>query len=77
MSNRQHEKYEQLIARCRTLAAQGHRLSDFGRCTFYSDSTNDLPLLDHVSHPVATNPVPALAAIAAQRGWPILRLFDQ
>lgn len=59
------------------LAAQGHRLSDFGRCTFYSDSTNDLPLLDHVSHPVATNPVPALAAIAAERGWPILRLFDQ
>lgn len=59
------------------LATRGHRLSDFDRCTFYSDSTNDLPLLEHVSHPVATNPVPALAAIAAERGWPILRLFDQ
>lgn len=59
------------------LEARGHRLADFGRCTFYSDSTNDLPLLEHVSHPVATNPVPALAAIAAERGWPILRLFDQ
>ena len=59
------------------LAAQGRQRSDFGRCTFYSDSTNDLPLLEHVSHPVATNPVPALAAIAVERGWPILRLFDQ
>jgi HAD superfamily hydrolase (TIGR01490 family) len=43
--------------------------------TFYSDSTNDLPLLERVSHPVATNPAPALAAIAAQRGWPVLHLF--
>lgn len=59
------------------LAARGATWSDFPRCTFYSDSTNDLPLLEHVSHPVATNPVPALAAIAAERGWPVLRLFDQ
>lgn len=59
------------------LAGQGRALADFERCTFYSDSTNDLPLLEHVSHPVATNPVPALAAIAAQRGWPVLRLFDR
>jgi HAD superfamily hydrolase (TIGR01490 family) len=59
------------------LAGQGRRLEDFDRCTFYSDSTNDLPLLERVSHPVATNPVPALAAIAAERGWPILRLFEQ
>lgn len=57
------------------LAGLGHQLSDFERCTFYSDSTNDLPLLEHVSHPVATNPVPALAAIAAERGWPVLHLF--
>ena len=57
------------------LAGRGQTLADFDRCTFYSDSTNDLPLLEHVSHPVATNPVPALAAIAAQRGWPVLRLF--
>jgi HAD superfamily hydrolase (TIGR01490 family) len=57
------------------LAGRGQSLADFDRCTFYSDSTNDLPLLEHVSHPVATNPVPALAAIAAQRGWPVLRLF--
>lgn len=58
------------------LAGLGHRLSDFDRCSFYSDSTNDLPLLERVSHPVATNPVPALAAIAAERGWPVLHLFQ-
>ena len=58
------------------LAAQGRSLADFERCTFYSDSTNDLPLLEHVSHPVATNPGPALRDIALQRGWPVLDLFQ-
>ena len=58
------------------LAERGLGWADVGRSTFYSDSTNDLPLLERVSHPVATNPVPALAAVAAQRGWPVLRLFE-
>jgi len=57
------------------LEAQGLRCADFERITFYSDSTNDLPLLESVSHPVATNPAPALQRIAGERGWPILRLF--
>jgi HAD superfamily hydrolase (TIGR01490 family) len=57
------------------LARQGLVLDDFQRSTFYSDSTNDLPLLEHVSHPVATNPGPALAHIAQARGWPVLKLF--
>jgi HAD superfamily hydrolase (TIGR01490 family) len=57
------------------LARQGLACDDFERITFYSDSTNDLPLLERVSHPVATNPAPALERIAAERGWPILRLF--
>lgn len=57
------------------LAAQGLRLGDFERSVFYSDSTNDLPLLEHVSHPVATNPGPALARVARERGWPVLELF--
>lgn len=57
------------------LAALGHQPSDFARSTCYSDSHNDLPLLEWVSHPVATNPNETLAAIAAARGWPILRLF--
>lgn len=57
------------------LAAQGRTLADFETSTFYSDSTNDLPLLEHVSHPVATNPGPGLREIALARGWPILNLF--
>jgi HAD superfamily hydrolase (TIGR01490 family) len=58
------------------LAQQGLRCQDFERISFYSDSTNDLALLEQVSHPVATNPAPALERIAAARGWPILRLFE-
>jgi HAD superfamily hydrolase (TIGR01490 family) len=43
--------------------------------TFYSDSINDLPLLEKVTHPVATNPDERLRAIALERGWRILDLF--
>jgi HAD superfamily hydrolase (TIGR01490 family) len=43
--------------------------------TFYSDSMNDLALLEAVDHPVATNPDLRLRAIAAERGWRILELF--
>lgn len=43
--------------------------------TFYSDSTNDLPLLEKSHTPVATNPDARLRAIAATRGWRILDLF--
>jgi len=58
------------------LAGDGLTFESFERSTFYSDSTNDLPLLERVSHPVATNPGPALESIAQARGWPILRLFE-
>jgi phosphoserine phosphatase len=36
---------------------------------------NDLPLLETVSHPVATNPDDRLRNEAKQRNWPILELF--
>lgn len=58
------------------LAERGHTLADFDRVSFYSDSPNDLPLLDLASEPVATNPSPALEAVALERGWRILRLFS-
>jgi HAD superfamily hydrolase (TIGR01490 family) len=45
--------------------------------TFYSDSTNDLPLLEQVDHPVATNPDARLRPIALERGWRILDLFQK
>lgn len=57
------------------LAGLGRQWSDFERISFYSDSINDLPLLERVSHPVATNPTPALEAIATERGWAHLKLF--
>lgn len=41
---------------------------------FYSDSRNDLPLLEKVAHPVAVDPDPTLAQIATQRGWPVISL---
>ena len=43
--------------------------------TFYSDSSNDIPLLQRVNHPVATNPDAKLKAFALEKGWPILELF--
>ena len=41
---------------------------------FYSDSHNDLPLLERVEHPVAVDPDAELANLAKNRGWPILSL---
>ncbi|MBK9114536.1 MAG: HAD family hydrolase [Betaproteobacteria bacterium] len=52
------------------LADRGMRLSDFRESWFYSDSQNDLPLLSHVTHPVAVNADPVLAAHARHKGWP-------
>jgi phosphoserine phosphatase len=37
---------------------------------------NDLPLLERVDHPVATNPDPRLRELAHHRGWRILNLFE-
>ena len=56
------------------LVARGWDWTDVDT-TFYSDSTNDLPLLGRVNHPVATNPDDRLREQALQRGWPILELF--
>lgn len=44
-----------------------------GERYFYSDSANDLSLLEAVSHPVTVNPDSRLAVLAQQRGWPMLR----
>ena len=46
------------------------------RSYFYSDSINDLPLLEQVTDPVATNPDAKLTAEAQKRNWPILQLFN-
>lgn len=43
---------------------------------FYSDSHNDLPLLQEVDNPVAVNPDPTLAEYAQRAGWKVLTLAD-
>ena len=43
---------------------------------FYSDSRNDLPLLERVTHPIAVDADPILASIADERGWQQLSLRD-
>ena len=56
------------------LSREGRALADFARSSFYSDSHNDLPLLERVTHPVAVDPDPSLASEAARRGWPAISL---
>jgi HAD superfamily hydrolase (TIGR01490 family) len=57
------------------LAQQGLDWNSFEQSIFYSDSANDLPLLEKVSTPIAVNPGNALRQIALERGWPVLDLF--
>ncbi|RNE94359.1 HAD family phosphatase [Marichromatium sp. AB32] len=49
---------------------------DLAGSHFYSDSHNDLPLLEQVEHPVAVDPDPQLRATAEARGWPVISLRD-
>ncbi|MBF0284490.1 MAG: HAD family hydrolase [Magnetococcales bacterium] len=53
------------------MALQGETLAG---SWFYSDSRNDLPLLQRVAHPVAVDPDPVLETEARRRGWKILSL---
>ncbi|OHC72310.1 MAG: phosphoserine phosphatase [Rhodocyclales bacterium RIFCSPLOWO2_02_FULL_63_24] len=56
------------------LESLGLWLGSFEQSWFYSDSLNDLPLLEKVTHPVAVDADATLARIAAQRGWPQITL---
>ena len=58
------------------LQEQGLSLDSLEKSYFYSDSMNDLPLLEYVSNPVATNPDGRLRAEAEKHHWPILELFS-
>lgn len=55
------------------LTKSGHSLQG---SYFYSDSHNDLPLLEVVDHPVAVDPDPLLAQRAREMNWPIMSLRD-
>jgi HAD superfamily hydrolase (TIGR01490 family) len=60
------------------LAGQGQdaeaRAAILGSAFFYSDSSNDLPLLGAVGHPVVVDPDERLLAHAQAKGWPLRRL---
>nr|WP_144327439.1 HAD family hydrolase [Tepidimonas charontis] len=58
------------------LQAQGLDWDARVHVTVYSDSDNDLPLLERADAPVATNPGERLRALARARGWRILDLFE-
>ncbi|MDB5964645.1 MAG: family hydrolase, partial [Polaromonas sp.] len=63
------------VVRVENWLADRHLGWDDVETTFYTDSMNDLALLERVTHPVATNPDERLRALAAGRGWRILDLF--
>ncbi|GIQ88080.1 HAD-superfamily hydrolase, subfamily IB, PSPase-like [Kipferlia bialata] len=39
---------------------------------FYSDSINDVPMLEHATYPVCCNACERLSAVAAEKGWPVI-----
>ncbi|MGB7540987.1 MAG: HAD family hydrolase [Burkholderiales bacterium] len=56
------------------LGGRGQTLASFPASWFYSDSLNDLPLLERVTHPVAVDPDETLRREAQARGWTIISL---
>jgi len=58
------------------LESMGLDFDSFAQSSFYSDSLNDLPLLDRVSDPVAVNPDETLQTHARAHGWPVLKLYE-
>jgi len=56
------------------LAGRQQRLADFAESTLYSDSHNDLALLERVKRPVAVDPDEKLAAEARRRAWAVISL---
>ncbi|HEY3300773.1 MAG TPA: HAD family hydrolase [Methylophilaceae bacterium] len=58
------------------LSTRGQTLNDFETTWFYSDSHNDLPLMQMVDKPVAVNADPTLKAYAEAHGWPMMSLRE-
>ena len=58
----------------RWLEERGLTFDAFESSSFYSDSLNDLPLLERVTHPVAVDPDDTLRAHALRNGWPVITL---
>ena len=61
------------LAAARELGRVGAGAAELMPAYFYTDSSDDLPLLEAVRYPVTANAKPALAQVAQQRGWPQLQ----
>ncbi len=64
----------QWLAQCQPPLAGG--LASFERSWFYTDSSNDLPLLEVVTHPVVVRPDERLRDRAMREGWSVFELKD-
>ena len=69
--NMREGKLLRLVAWLKAQATDQNALAD---ATFYSDSSNDLPLLRAVGHPVVVEPDEPLREEAVRRGWPVIGL---
>ena len=58
------------------LAARELGWDSFALTRFYSDSLNDLPLLNKVDEPIAVDPDDTLRGHAEAKGWPVISLRD-
>jgi HAD superfamily hydrolase (TIGR01490 family) len=56
------------------LGERGQTLASFDESWFYTDSLNDLPLLERVTRPIAVDPDEILRREAQERGWEIISL---
>lgn len=70
-------KYGKVVRVNEWLASMEKTLQDFEQSFFYSDSANDIPLLEVVTHPIVTNPSQSLLAVAKDRQWPVMHLFEE
>lgn len=59
------------------LASFNYNWDSFSESYFYSDSHNDIPLLEKVTNPIAVNPDPKLYRYASEHGWKIIEPFKK
>ncbi len=68
--------YREGKARAAEALSDAHDL-DLSKSYFYTDSHDDLPLLDIIGHPRLVNPDGKLTAVATRRGWPVFRFTSR
>jgi HAD superfamily hydrolase (TIGR01490 family) len=67
-------RVEAWLAQTGPQVGAGATIASFARSWFYSDSRNDIPLLEKVTDPVVVDPDTTLHALALARNWPVISL---